>query len=340
MSMRPLPLLIFASLFACACGGSTIQSSHTGEDAGSTDTGSGGGDSASSVDTGVPPPPDAGPGSESVQTSIGPIPVGAGQEETVCITKRLTNPDPLVITNIQIALAPGSHHLIVYSVTDTQENLTPTPCSPFQGLAIGNALPIVFANTSQVTWTFPSGVGFEVPAMQMVRIEAHYINPTASMIQGQGAVTMQGWVESQAPPWQKANGLFVGTTQISIPPQATFSTGPQFQVGPAGTHLISITTHQHRLGTRAQVWASAMPGDQATRIADDVNWSSPAWSHVMPQFDFNGTSGLTYQCDWNNSTSQTITFGESALQEMCFVGGYYYPATGFQLCIDGSCSTR
>jgi len=25
---------------------------------------------------------------------------------------------------------------------------------------------------------------------------------------------------------------------------------------------------------------------------------------------------------------------------MCFVGGYYYPAPGFQICIDGFCSTR
>src|SRR5579859_4360121 len=131
MSMRTLLPLTFAAMFACACGGSTTQQSHPGEDAGSSDTGSmvvvdssPGGDSSAPI-------PEAGPGgTESVQTSIGPIPVAGGQEETVCITKRLTNPDPLVITDIQIALAQGSHHLIVYSVTDTQENLTPTPCTP------------------------------------------------------------------------------------------------------------------------------------------------------------------------------------------------------------------
>jgi hypothetical protein len=299
-------------------------------------------------DGGAPPPPsdaglptpDAPPGMESVQGSIGPIPLMAGQEETVCIIKRLTNPDPLVVTNIQINLAPGSHHLILYSVPDTQEKLTPFPCQPFTGLAIGVAEPIVFANKSQVTWTFPSGVGFALAATQMVRIEAHYINATNNMINGQGAVTLQGWNQASAPPWQKAQGLFVGTSNVSIPPQATFSTGPQFQVGPAGTQLISITTHEHRLGTRAQVWASAMPGDQSTSIADDKDWSNPSWSLLQPAFTFDGKSGITFQCDWNNTTSQQVTFGESALNEMCFVGGYYYPSHGLDLCVDGTCFNR
>jgi hypothetical protein len=55
---------------------------------------------------------------------------------------------------------------------------------------------------------------------------------------------------------------------------------------------------------------------------------------------FDGTSGLTYQCDWDNSTTQTVSSGESALQEMCFVGGYYYPAKGFEFCLDGLCAFR
>ena len=50
----------------------------------------------------------------------------------------------------------------------------------------------------------------------------------------------------------------------------------------------------------------------------------------------NGTNGLSYQCDWNNTTKSTVTFGESALDEMCFIGGYYYPGHGFDIRIDGS----
>ena len=77
----------------------------------------------------------------AAQAVIGPIPVAANEEKTVCIAKDLGNTDDLVISGYEVKLAPGSHHLIVYASTDKQENLTPTPCMPFIGLAEGNDVP-------------------------------------------------------------------------------------------------------------------------------------------------------------------------------------------------------
>ena len=122
-----------------------------------------------------------------------------------------------------------------------------------------------------------------------------------------------------------------------MPAHATASTGQQFQTGIAGTHLILITTHQHRLGTHASVWESPAAGQLGRQIANDANWSDPALSPLSPVYDFDGTNGLSYQCDWNNTTDTDVHFGESALDEMCFFGGYYYPAQGLDLCIDHKC---
>ena len=76
------------------------------------------------------------------------------------------------------------------------------------------------------------------------------------------------------------------------------------------------------------------------QLADDMDWSTPSWSLIAPQFDFDGTNGLTYQCSWTNTTDEVVSFGESALDEMCFVGGYYYPSQGMNLCLDGQCRNR
>jgi hypothetical protein len=113
-----------------------------------------------------------------------------------------------------------------------------------------------------------------------------------------------------------------------------------FQPGIAGTHFLSITTHEHRLGTRVQVWSSAAAGDMGPKLADDGDWANPAWKMLDPPIDFNGNNGISFQCDWRNTTDQMVPFGESALQEMCFVIGYYYPATKVDVCIDGSCKSR
>jgi len=278
---------------------------------------------------------DAGSG---LQANIGPIDVPAGVETTQCIVVPLGNTEDVVLNSYTINLSEGSHHLIVYMTTDAEQD-DPINCSPFTGLATGTDMPIVFANEKQETWAFPSGIAIDIPANQMIKIEGHYINTTANDLQGTGNVSFATTPKASAPPFQAANFNFFGTTNINIPPNATYSTGPLFQAGIAGTHFISVTTHQHRLGTGIQVWAGN-PGDQTDQIADDMDWSTPSWKLIAPQFDFDGTNGLSFQCSWTNTTDTAVGFGESAVDEMCFVGGYYYPSQGMNLCLDGQCRRR
>jgi hypothetical protein len=153
-------------------------------------------------------------------------------------------------------------------------------------------------------------------------------------------VTVHGVPKSQAGSYQPIGFAFWGTINIDILPNSSASTGPLFQVGTAGRHLISISTHQHHLGTGIQVWESSAAGQKGTQLANDTNWANPSWTMLQPEVVFNGTNGLTFDCSWNNTTSQEVKFGESALDEMCFVGGYEFPFTGLDLCINGHCRTR
>jgi hypothetical protein len=271
--------------------------------------------------------------------SIGPIDVPAGVETTQCIVVPLGNTQDVVMNGYDVNLTPGSHHLIVY-MTSSSVQTDPVNCSPFTGLALGTDLPIAFAGKEQVSWSFPTAIGVAIPANQNIKIEAHYINTTANDLQGVGNVVLHTTPQATAPAYQPAGFAFYGTFNINIPPNSSYSTGPLFQAGQAGTTLISVFTHEHRLGTEAQIWESAQAGDMSNRVVDDKDWSNPTWRQIDPQFPFNGTSGLTFQCDWTNTTDQTITFGESALDEMCFVGGYFYPGTGLDFCADGSCHHR
>jgi hypothetical protein len=111
-------------------------------------------------------------------------------------------------------------------------------------------------------------------------------------------------------------------------------------VGPAGTKYFLAMTHQHRLGTGVYAWGSAQQGDMSNQLVADTDWSNPSWKLLSPMVSFDGKSGLTFQCDWTNTTTQTVSFGESALNEMCFVGGYYYPSKGFEFCLNGGCVFR
>lgn len=266
----------------------------------------------------------------TLSASVGPIPLSADEETTVCITMRLSNPDPVYIPRITVALAPGSHHLVVYRSTATTESLTPTPCTAFQGILMGAAVPLMISEKPADDLTFPEGVALKIDAHQMIELEAHYINASANEIQGSGSVTFET-VPVTTENVIESDLAFWGTLNVIVPPGIQ-SNGPLFAAGLAGTHGFALTTHQHRLGSDFKIWyANSASDTNHTPVADTTDWANPPLYRLSPELDFDGTKGLAYQCTWNNTTGQLVTFGESALQEMCFLWMYYYPSHGFDM---------
>ncbi|APR76576.1 Hypothetical protein A7982_01923 [Minicystis rosea] len=273
----------------------------------------------------------------------GAIRLAAGQESTVCRTFRLGNDTPLLLRRITAELGTGSHHLILYRSADTQESPTPTACTPFGGILGGGQVPIMIAQSAHAELSWPEGVALRIEAHQMVKLEVHFLNTSASDLEAHAEAELEGVPEEQGKELAKSDISFWGTTKINIPPNGTQDTGVLFQSGIAGTKAFATTTHQHRLGTRFEVWYAASdaadPSDTEP-LAETTSWADPPLYQLDPELAFDGQNGLKYRCEWKNPTSTTVTFGESALQEMCFFWVYYYPSRGFDVCIDGTCYGR
>lgn len=145
----------------------------------------------------------------------------------MCMVMPLGNTEDVVLDGFDMELAPGSHHLIAY-LTDAAVTAPNTyPCSPFTGVVVGTDVPVAFANAENVSFSFPKGVAIEIPANSNIKIEAHYINASSTALQGRGQVHFHAVPKASAPPYQDANFLLATTTKISIPPNSSYSTGPQ-----------------------------------------------------------------------------------------------------------------
>lgn len=272
-------------------------------------------------------PEAGGPPVTIVTASIGPIQVAPNQEEVVCITLQLPNSEPAYVARITVELVNG-HHLVTYRSSATAENLKPTPCTTFQGILTGTGQPLMITEKPADDLTFPQGVALKIAAKQMIQLEGHYINPSASTVQGTGTVNFET-VAITTPNVVESNFAFWGTPNISLP-AGTHSVGPIFAKGLSGTHAFALTTHQHRLGTEFTIWAANSATDtNHPPVADTKDWANPPLYRLNPELNFDGQNGLAYQCTWNNTTGQTVTFGESANKEMCFLWMYYYPSMGF-----------
>jgi hypothetical protein len=270
-------------------------------------------------------------------TQIGPFPVEPGNEFTLCSTRRLGNPESVFVGHMAAELRDGSHHMIVYRSTATQEAPDLVPCHPFQGILPDPAnpgkvaeAPIMIVQKNLDDLFFPENVGLQIEAGQMIKLEIHYINTTPEPIDVGGMMHFDT-VPLTTPNFVASDLAFWGPITLVIPP------GPQatpvmFQAGRPGTFGFAATTHQHRLGSRFRIWHSQAQSDpNPALLIDNTDWDEPPLYPINPIIQFNGQNGLSFQCEWNNTTGQLITFGEGALQEMCFLWMYYYPSSGFDI---------
>jgi hypothetical protein len=186
----------------------------------------------------------------------------------------------------------------------------------------------------------------------MIRVEMHYINPQNMPLSISGKAMIDtippsaNIVQSDIAFWgtQNLNGGGNPASK-SIPANGTGDTGVHFQLARAGTKSFAVTTHQHHLGTRMRVWyGDNADASMGTPIADSSSWTDPPLVKLDPPLDFPldgsmtmSTKGLAYECEYKNTTSKAVSWGESVNDEMCFLWHYYYPAKGLNFCLDLLC---
>lgn len=288
-----------------------------GGSGGSADSDGGGGTPATGTQTGTTP----------FQLSIVIPSVSPGEEGTQCIQTRLPNAAPINVTKLHNTLSIGSHHFIVSALTAANAAEMPlTPCKPFRGALQGG--PLAITQRKDDTVTTPPGVGYGLGANQLISLELHYINTSTDTLRVEAKTEI--FPADPGTNVQESSVLLIGTTNISIPPQTTASTGPRYIAMPSvldGVNYFSITGHTHRLGTGVKVSSAANAFGSPTVLyaPTPYEWDSPVLQQLTPAVQIPTGGGFVLQCDWQNTTSNVISFGESALNEMCFFWAYYYP---------------
>ena len=265
------------------------------------------------------------------------ITVMPGVENTQCVVLRLGNTSEVHIGQIHNVLGETSHHMIVYRVNDTVEQPVPFDCQPFvETLDPDKGSPLMITQKKDEVLKLPSGVAYTLEANQFVRLELHYINATMNPVTLTASSTME-----TAPTFRdEANFVFIGNPDIKIQPNSTFELGPTFfRLDPntfAGANFFALTGHEHQYGTNVTVQTAGTADDTAGPMVYDVPnwiWSEPTTVFHDPPFQVPDNGGFKFTCDWNNTSDQTVKFGESVNNEMCFFWAYYYPSKGAYVCV-------
>ena len=193
----------------------------------------------------------------------------------------------------------------------------------------GRFAPLFIAQASNNDLVLPDNIGIHLNPQQMVRLEEHFLNASTQPITGTGTVTL-----TTIPEDGKATAsdmMFWGSTAIVIPRKSP-GQAEMFKKVRAGVSILGLTTHQHQFGTLATISQAQSAQGPATELYRNSNWAEPPLKRYDPPLTFDGSTGLKLHCEYNNTSNNTVTFGESAAtNEMCFFWAYYYPSHGFDV---------
>jgi hypothetical protein len=281
------------------------------------------------------------PGGTTYSLQWGPVTVPANTEDTQCVILALSNTASIKVHEIHDTIGVGSHHMIVYrDDMDTAAVTTPYNCQPFTGAlnTTGKIEPLAITQKMDDDIVLPDGVAYTFSPNQLIKIEMHYINTSDAPEAIQGNVV---FTAADASTIQNEAGLlFTGSPDISIPANQPFDLKETFLVPSyldlSQAHIFAITGHEHHLGTGVQVTSLMSSSDPGTVVYDHLtnfSWSDPTTDQQSPAFSIPAGGGFEFECTWTNTTANTVSFGESACDEMCFFWAYYYPSTSSEVCI-------
>ncbi len=311
--MRAMRLLLAVILFAMACGGGGVNSD-------------GGDDAPPAADASMPDAFEPPAGFTRLIGRTWTLPAGATDTYRCA---RFTVAADTYITNI-IAQAPfGTHHTVM-SISDGG---TAGPDGDYNCNVGELGMVMLYASgvgTSPLD--FPAGVGVKVPAGTQVHLNLHLFNATDTPISGDSGIL----IKSQAtPPAMLAEMVFAGTFLFQIPPNSTNHPVSGGCTANTSYTLFAVWPHMHQFATRSKL---ELTRSGTTTVLHDGAYSFEEQNYYLktPEVQVQAGDQLKVTCTYTNPTAQTVRFGESSNEEMCFSGLYRYPAAnaGLFQCTD------
>lgn len=217
------------------------------------------------------------------------------------------------MTETESFMAPGSHHMFVFN--GTSFNADTGSAANCLGVEFHDYIHV--AQRPDVKIVYPAGIGRSFKGGEGLRVLAHYLNTNSSVLSAQVTVRFT-YTQPSAVQFLAAQ-MFLNQARLVVGPGVSTHSS-QFSV-PYAIRMLNAVSHMHSRGTHFKATTNA-----GALIYDGSNWDEPEANTFDPGLDIAAGSVITWACDYNNPTAQTLTFGESATSnEMCILNALFYP---------------
>lgn len=250
-----------------------------------------------------------------------------GQETYYCVYKTIT--EDTWLTDFEPIQPEGTHHVSIglvkngpgEGVVAAEDEDAEFPCS---GLSLGDVV-LYGAVYNSPGFTLPEGVATKLPKGQQIILSVHVFNASDEPLSGHTGISVVKAKPSEVV--HEAEYMLGGTVDITVEPGKGEAHGT-CTMAADGT-LLSLTHHMHLTGVRAKSTLVRKNGEREVLLDEAFDFYNQGTNILDPGVQVEKGDALEVDCEYDNPTTTTLTFGESTdLSEMCFSFFFRFPAVG------------
>lgn len=265
-----------------------------------------------------------------VQLSSPSFTVPAETEWYQCIYMKVPSNVDLDVVEFDSTMLPGSHHMNMFIAP---QNNYPDGIADCPGNDMATFQYVYATQQVQATAVLPAHVAIKIPAQAQIVMQSHYVNASASAIQGGVKINLVA-VASGSEEIIYAATFAALNLDLSVPPQTSkIETKTCILSSSQPYRVVGFAPHMHSHATEFDV--NLYDGTQATDLLyQTFSWHDPPYHYFDPPMILPAGSGFTYSCHYTNTLDYTLVWGNTVTEEMCMLVGYYYPSNGNIVCVN------
>lgn len=264
------------------------------------------------------------------QIKVGPFRVPAGRDREVYLYQSLNNPEPVFVKKIEMTMAPGSHHIVLWANSDGQEappeNVIRDLYDPVDGAPLTSSLPILVgemlaaSQNPNYNYVFPPGVGLKLNANLGIDINSHYAAASSEQT-GEAYINLH-YVEEENVV-NEAEIMWLRNDLIVIPPNTEQTFDGVYDITEP-THILQMWSHGHE--ALLEFWIEISQKDNPNQFelvyySDD--WEHPPVLNFDPPLTLERGQKIKFTARYFNFTNKLKHFGVLSTDEMMMVFGYW-----------------
>jgi hypothetical protein len=243
--------------------------------------------------------------------------LAAKSEGYRCVRK--TMPEEVYITGFAPLNPAGTHHTTLHVETAGAFPDGVTVC----GVGSGGTRRLQGAGVGTEPTMLPAGVAMKVAAGEQLMMNLHLFNFGDQPLAGTSGMRVKRVPLAQVA--NEAEVVLIGPLTLDIPPGRVTQSGRCTLRSPAT--LFSLNPHMHQLGRHMKVTVQAAGGG-ARVLHDEAYDFTHQLLHQIEPVQLAAGDSVNIECTYENQTAREVRWGDSSLDEMCFVGVGLYPAFG------------